>query len=276
MSRQIVLNNRNNGNGLERLDLIVTELKKHTDYGNRLLVDTFYIASRGSVSNYFNIPLYEAGSIVNDAFLKIIKNIDSFEYKSVDSLNSWIKKIVFNTARDYLRKKNINKNNQKNCGIEKIISLDNYNESVKDIESNNEDEQIYNSNDYKSEDIDILENVEEDLGCEDTEIKNLKADVQIFLDDDNISTNDKMKSINEIMETFSPDDQILLRLYLLNIPHKELAKIKNSNIDATRKYINRLLKEFFQRASNKFNLNIKEIYERYKEQNKRPNSKKAD
>ena len=90
---------------MEQNELIVTELKKQTEYGNRLLVDTFYSSSRESISNYYNIPLYEADQIVNYAFLKVITKIDNFEYMSESGFNSWVKTTVFNSARDYLRKK---------------------------------------------------------------------------------------------------------------------------------------------------------------------------
>ena len=45
----------------------------------------------------------KAMSIVNDGFLKIFKNIDKFSYKG--SFEGWIRKIIFNTIRDFYRRK---------------------------------------------------------------------------------------------------------------------------------------------------------------------------
>ena len=42
--------------------------------------------------------------IVNDGFLKMFKNIESYEYKG--SFESWVRRLVFNSISDYFRKEN--------------------------------------------------------------------------------------------------------------------------------------------------------------------------
>lgn len=74
-----------------------------------------------------------AMSVVNDGFMKVFKNIDKFEFKG--SFEGWVRKIVYNSIRDYYRKSS-NKQvfielNEKtkatesysNLGYEEIISL---------------------------------------------------------------------------------------------------------------------------------------------------------
>jgi RNA polymerase sigma-70 factor (ECF subfamily) len=41
-------------------------------------------------------------SVVNDGFIKVFKNIDKFQFKG--SFEGWIRKIVYNSIRDYYRK----------------------------------------------------------------------------------------------------------------------------------------------------------------------------
>ena len=55
--------------------------------------------------------------------------------------------------------------------------------------------------------------------------------------------------------------------------HKELALIRNSSEEATRKYVNRLLYNLFKRVGDKLNINYKELYENFKKQDKRANTK---
>jgi len=72
-------------------------------------------------------------SVVNDGFIKVFKNIDKYQFKG--SFEGWIRKIVYNSIRDYYRK-NSNKQlfielNEKtkisesynNLGYEEIINL---------------------------------------------------------------------------------------------------------------------------------------------------------
>src|SRR5580704_526947 len=48
----------------------------------------------------------DAMQVLNDGFLKIFKNIDSYSpFKA--SLYTWIRKIIINTALDFLRKKTL-------------------------------------------------------------------------------------------------------------------------------------------------------------------------
>ncbi len=47
-----------------------------------------------------------AMSVLNDGFLKIFKNIDKYRYKG--SFEGWIRKVIYNTLRDYYRKKSNN------------------------------------------------------------------------------------------------------------------------------------------------------------------------
>jgi RNA polymerase sigma-70 factor (ECF subfamily) len=48
-----------------------------------------------------------AMSVLNDGFLKVFKNID--KYRHTGSFEAWVRKVIYNTLRDYYRKKSNNR-----------------------------------------------------------------------------------------------------------------------------------------------------------------------
>ncbi len=62
-----------------------------------------------------------AMSVLNDGFLKVFKNIDKYRYDG--SFENWLRKVIYNTLRDYYRKKS---NNQKFLEIFDNQTNDNY------------------------------------------------------------------------------------------------------------------------------------------------------
>lgn len=254
-------------------DLIFGELKKGTEYGNTLLVNKFYKPCKRTIASIFNIQYQDTGPIVNDALLKVIFKIDSIQFTTEKQFDSLVHKIAINTARDYLKKLNREKKHLRNEGI-KLISIDqNSNLKNSDITSSE-----YEDEESLELDSDLMPNGEKEIFDEHQEkdsdnVKLEAVELEFFCDTDSIEENEKVLFIKKMLESFSSEDQILLRLYLNEIPFKDIAKFKGSNESTTRQYVNRLLKSFFKKAATKLNINYKEVYENFKEQNKRSYSK---
>lgn len=251
-------------------ELIFNELKKGTEYGNNLLVSKFFGSYRKTICSYFKIQYSDAGLIVNDALFKIIKNIDSFEFYSEKQFAAFVNITVFNTAKDYLKRLKADKNRLKNEDIT-IISID-QNHSPQNLVTY-ETEGEYEDSRFLKENEKLDKGTEE----ESIDLTQKSLETEFLLDTDSVAENDKISFVKEIIHSFSENDQILLRLYLNGVSYKELAKFRDSSVVTTRQYITRsLLKTFFKRAANKLNINNKEVYEKFKKQNKRSSSKGVD
>ncbi len=77
-----------------------------------------------------------AMSVLNDGFLKIFKNIEKYRYDG--SFEGWVRKVIYNTLRDYYRKKS---NNQRfleifeNQGNDRNLNNLEYEDILKMIDS---------------------------------------------------------------------------------------------------------------------------------------------
>ena len=176
-----------------------------------------------------------APELVNDSFLKAIQNIDKFKFTDKNSLKRWLYTILKNTILDHLDK-------------------------IK-----NEDEKLsfcyYNENDFENYD-DPLNNVNPQI---------LKKIKELYIEDEENKENEKVekrkKLIYDTIEELTDDEKLALLDYLNQVPHAEIARRRNSNEISTRKFINRLIKKFFEKIGQKLNLDGKKLYEKFKTQN---------
>ena len=82
---------------------LIEGCKKNDRKAQELLFKKFYVAMSSLCIRYIN-DQQDAMQVLNDGFLKVFQNIDAYNpYKA--SLYTWIRKIVINTALDFLRKK---------------------------------------------------------------------------------------------------------------------------------------------------------------------------
>lgn len=226
----------------------------------------FYGTSRNTITGFYGIKDYETGDIVNKAMLKIINKIESLDFKSNIQFKNLVKKIVYNTALDFIREKQNQKKKLKEADIQ-FVSPTTF--SSKNIKADSD----YNI----SENDNIEENFIEDDGVDDYleddfEFSKSKMEIDFLSDPEIIKKDKRISIVNDILNSFTKDDQCYLRLHLNGVSHKDLTNMMGSTNDATRQYINRLLKKFFKCVSEKLNKNYDELYENYKKQNKRFNS----
>jgi RNA polymerase sigma factor (sigma-70 family) len=91
------------------LDLIINHCRLGDARQQKVLYNRFYSYAFAIASTYL-FQHEEAASIVNDAFVKVFRNIHVFvcaeNRETEPQLKAWIKKIVINTAIDELRRKN--------------------------------------------------------------------------------------------------------------------------------------------------------------------------
>ena len=224
-------------------ELIISELKKCTEYGCNLLVKKFFEKSKRAIAAYFKIQYADTGPIVNAALLKIIDNIKSFNYNSDKQFDIYISKSVFNAARDYLGIQNRSKNIFKNSDLSLMPYVESdFTREINSVANVEEEEEIVES--YRTFPGD-LNNIDEN----DKQEIDLVQDTivaEFICDTDTIKENEKQIFVKEILNSFKQDDEILLRLHLNGISHKELALIRHSSEEATRKYVNRLLHTFLK------------------------------
>lgn len=227
-----------------------------------MLVRKFYEPGRKAIAAYFGIQYCDTGPIVNQALEKIIIKVASIRLTSEGEFSSYVNKVIFNTAYDYLRKK---QNEKERIRFDPFFTDSNYRVNDADKDDNSE---FFIDDD--------LESISEDLNDEEMEkefdIAKATAEIDFFCDTDTINSNERSKFINELFDSFSSDDGCFLRLHLNAVKHDEIARMRGSTPAATRKYINRLLKKFLMLASKKININFHKIYENYKRQNKKADS----
>ena len=254
-----------------KYELIFSELKKGTEYGCRLLVNEFFEDSQRTISSLYGIRKSDTGAIVNKAMLKIIDKMDLFEFKSDTQFENLVKKIVCNTALDFLREKRNQKRRLQEEDIQFVTSTPFSSANLKADSDNSifEDENV-NINNEENE----VEGADEDLD-NDIDISKSRSEIDFLHDQEMIKEDERIYIVEDILNSFTKDEQCYLRLHLMGITHKELSEMRDSTPDATRKYINRLLKKFFKCVSEKLNKNYTELYENYKKQNIRFNTEES-
>ena len=222
-------------------ETIVNELKKGTQYGCLMLVRKFYEPGRKAIAAYFGIQYCDTGSVVNQAMRKIIVKIDTIEFKSEKEFSAYVNKVIFNTALDYLRQKQKEKEFLQNQGVQFVPILP---ESSYVNISDNDEEKIENDLDIFAE-IEVNDKTKEPFNETefdeeeqiDPGISEIKAEFEFFCDTDTLELAEKSKFIDNLFKSFSLDGGCYLRLYLNGSTHEEIAKVRNSNAQATRKYI---------------------------------------
>ncbi|MGA3287425.1 MAG: sigma factor [Bacteroidota bacterium] len=212
---------------------IIAELKQQSDHGYRLLFVKYHQRFLQIAINLYGVNPEDAKELVNDALLKAGQAIDSFESRGEKYFQYWLQTILKNTILDYVSRK------------KKSPRILNYDESDSE----------------RTDDFGDLEDgsrqVAQDLTRE-------------FLYGANIKCDDRVNFIALTMKEFELEEQEDLWSYFLEIPHAEIAKYrkKNSAI-ASRKYINRLVHNFFDILSEKTGLDRRLIYEGWKKRNRK-------
>ncbi len=97
--------------GRNELEIILNGCQNNKEHHKEMLYKSFYGYMKGVVIRYVD-DFHFAEELVNDSFVKVFKNINSFNAsgQSTDLLSSfkaWIAKIASRTAIDFLRKKKI-------------------------------------------------------------------------------------------------------------------------------------------------------------------------
>jgi RNA polymerase sigma-70 factor (ECF subfamily) len=89
----------------EDIEALIKGCKENNRKAQERLYKKFYPGMASLCIRYID-DQQDAMQVLNDGFLKIFKNIDTYSpFKA--SLYTWIRKIVINTALDFLRKKTL-------------------------------------------------------------------------------------------------------------------------------------------------------------------------
>ncbi len=81
---------------------IITDCKKGKAYAQDKIYDLYSGAMLGICARYAT-NIVEAEDILQESFIKVFIKISKYDFTSVASFSAWIKKIVVNTALNYIR-----------------------------------------------------------------------------------------------------------------------------------------------------------------------------
>lgn len=82
-------------------DILIKGCQQNNRLAQKCLYEKYYKEVFG-IGLRYGSNYDEAADIINQGFLKVFKSIEKFEHKG--SFKGWLKKIMFNTAIDYVRK----------------------------------------------------------------------------------------------------------------------------------------------------------------------------
>jgi len=246
---------------------LINELKKRPLTGNSLLVKKFYKPMVKTVSIRYKLDKLDAQDVVNESLFKVIRKINGYEYETESKFFNWLYTIVKNTTFDFLRKKKQERERLHTISRDSRFLTENL---QKDQYINEDvlDSDISYSLENKNEQYSESENVD-NLVDKNTASEYLNS----YFNSANSKTSKEMDQLIEILEEFSIDEQCFIIMRVDNISMKEIAKIRNSTVVATKQYISRLMKKFFVKVAEKLEINnYKELYENFKKQDKLSNS----
>lgn len=246
---------------------LINELKKRPLTGNSLLVKKFYKPMVKTVSIRYKLDKLDAQDVVNESLFKVIRKINGYEYETESKFFNWLYTIVKNTTFDFLRKKKQERERLHTISRDSRFLTENL---QKDQYINEDvlDSDISYSLENKNEQYSESENVDNIVD------KNTASEyLNSYFNSANSKTSKEMDQLIEILEEFSIDEQCFIIMRVDNISMKEIAKIRNSTVVATKQYISRLMKKFFVKVAEKLEINnYKELYENFKKQDKLSNS----
>ena len=135
-----------------------------------------------------------AMSVLNDGFLKVFKNIEKYRYDG--SFEGWMRKVIYNTLRDYYRKKS---NNQRfleifeNQGNDRNLNKLEYDDILKMIDSLPQKSKkvfvMYAIEGYKHNDISRILNIP--VGTSKWHLSQAKEKLRQILQENEININIK-------------------------------------------------------------------------------------
>ncbi len=84
------------------IQILIEGCKKNDRKAQELLYNKFYVAMASLCARYISNN-QDAMQVLNDGFLKVFKNIKSYN-SGIASFYTWVRKIIINTAISFLRK----------------------------------------------------------------------------------------------------------------------------------------------------------------------------
>jgi len=242
---------------------LINELKVRPHIGNTLLVKKFYEPMVSTVSKRYKLDRLDSEYAVNESLLKVINKINTYEYESESKFFNWMYTIIKNSVLDLLKKKKQQRQKLNTISRdERLIPIEAKKNEVIDEDVFNSD--ISYSIEKENTDKDnIDELIDKNTALEYFNSYSKSADG---------NTNEQMEDIIEILQEFTLEEQCCITMRADNISMKDIAKIRNSNVVATKQYVSRLMKKFFKKAAERLNINnYKELYENFKDQDKLSN-----
>lgn len=204
---------------------IVELIKSSKTTGCRLLVNKYYgfFAKKAEESGLIKDDII---SIVNDTFMKVIDNIDSFKFKNDNSFFNWIYAIFRNTLLD---------NNRK---VKQQLQFEYFNES-----------------NFEHDELDKLDKTEQAV------IKKIKEDFDTF----GIKEDKRKDIIVEVINGFTENDQIIFWGYINSYKLEEISIYSKTPIKNLKVKLLRLRKKFIENLAKHILIDKKETYEKIKE-----------
>ncbi len=211
---------------------LVKSLKKGREYAWSTLNNQYYDALMRYAMYTYGVEETIAKELVNDTIRSAWRKIKSFKYKDDKDFVSWLFAILKNKIMDNFRA--ATRENERML----LVSYD---------------ESSLEGNDGGIELITIAKEVEQ--RC-----------IEIFTGE-NIGVDERVGIISLAMDAFTSEEQNDLWCYFWGMTHKEIAELRNTNVVASRKHVNRLVHRFFQEVGIIINSEWEPMYENYKKNN---------
>ncbi len=84
---------------------ILDAFKRKKKWAGKELYSSHVMSMRAACSRYLNHPA-DVEDVLQEGFIKVLLNINKFQYREEGSLKRWIKTIMINTCITFLKKKN--------------------------------------------------------------------------------------------------------------------------------------------------------------------------
>lgn len=227
---------------------ILTELKKSSDRGARLLVNTYSIFLLEIATGVFKRSSDDAQAAVTQTLANAVNKIGGFENRGEHALRNWLVTILKNEII------NIQREQAKHSKHEVFAAF---------LENTARSDDAENITFAESEERVSIEDID------DIDPSDLTEETRNYLefeaDESDPLREKQLEVISRVMNSFNTEEKNYLtdRLLMGHTP-KEIAKRRGTTIEATKKYILRLEKKFFKKIGEELQKDWNSIYEDFK------------
>ena len=213
-------------NKFESKDLEIAYLLKNSKERGCILLVNEYGKSFSNIAKQKGLGNDDAGSAVNDTFMKVIDKIHKFEPRGPNSFFNWLYTIFINTIRDFHRRNKL-----------EIVKLEFFDES-----------------NFEHDDFDGLSSIEKYV------LKKIKDDYFFA----GVNEDERKEIIIKALNDLKKDERDVFICYIDSMSLKEISQYFNIPVNNLKVKLVRIRSKFINNLSKYISFNKKEVNERIK------------